>query len=194
GLMVPGQESQVSWTKFFKDLRSRGLGTPEIVISDAHEGLKKAIQGEFVGPSWQRCAVHFLKNIIDVMRKDASAERHALALIFKATNTLNAKKCKVDIEDVVSGNPKIAKAVLKLDAGFDDAMQYLVVPELHQKHIRTTNSLERVNEEVRRRENVIRIFPNMESAVRLIGAVLMDEHENMLGKRNRFLSQPPKKQ
>lgn len=194
GFMVSGQESEVSWAKFFKDLRARGLGTPEIVISDAHEGLKKAIKGEFLGASWQRCTVHFLKNIIDVMPKDSSAERHALKLIFKATNPLNAKKYKAEFEALVSGNPKFDKAVLKLDAGFDDAMQYLVVPELHQKHIRTTNSLERVNEEVRRRENVIRIFPNVASAVRLVGAVLMDEHENMLARRNRFLSEPPKKQ
>lgn len=194
GFMVSGEESEVSWAQFFGDLRARGLGQPEIIISDAHSGLKKAIKKKFLGSSWQRCTVHFLKNIIDVMPKNSSDERNALKLIFKATNPVNAQKYKADFEALVSGNLKFDKAVLKLDEGFDDAMQYLVVPELHQKHIRTTNSLERVNEEVRRRENVIRIFPNVESAVRLVGAVLMDEHENMLARRSRFLSEPPKKQ
>lgn len=193
GFMVSGAESEDSWTQFFQDLRARGLGQPKIIISDAHSGLKKAIKQEFLGSAWQRCTVHFIKNIIDVMPKDSSAERHALKLVFKATNPMNAKKYKADFEALVSDNPKFDTAVLKLDEGFDDAMQYLVVPELHQKHIRTTNSLERVNEEVRRREHVIRIFPNVASAVRLIGAVLMDEHENMLARRSRFLSEPPKK-
>lgn len=193
GFMVSGNESEDSWTEFFKHLRARGLGQPEIIISDAHSGLKKAIKHEFIGTSWQRCTVHFIKNIIDVMPKHSDDERTALKLIFKAMNPMNAQKYKADFEALVEGNPKFDNALNKLDEGFDDAMQYLLVPELHQKHIRTTNSLERVNQEVRRREQVIRIFPNMNSAYRLIGAVLMDEHENMLTRRNQFLSEPPKK-
>ena len=128
------------------------------------------------------------------MPKNSSYERNTLKLIFKTTNPMNAKKYRTDFEALVSGNLKFDETLLNLDERFNDATQYLIVPNRHQKHIRTTNSLERVNEDVHRRGNVIRIFPNVESAVRLIGTVLMDEHENMLGRRNRFLSEPPKKQ
>ena len=193
GFMVSGEESESSWRQFFQDLRARGLGTPKIIISDAHEGLKKAIKTEFIGASWQRCTVHLMKNIIDVMPKDSKRERHALKIIFRATDPVSARKYKADFEELVGDNPKYEKALLRLDNGFDDAMQYLVAPEIHHKHLRTTNSLERVNQEIRRRERVIRIFPDSESAVRLVGSVLIDEHEKMMASRSRFLSDTSEK-
>lgn len=188
GFMVADVESLETWVTFFQNLKARGLTTPKMIISDAHKGLKAAIRQEFLNTKWQRCTAHFLRNITSKMpRKNSVAEREALKRIFQAHTIQHAKEHRDAFYQLVEGNPKYTAAVKTLDEGFDDAIQYITEPETYHKSLKSTNSLERVNREIRRRERVIGIFPNMASAERLIGAVLMDMHELFQNSSRRLL-------
>ena len=179
GLSVDHVESYESWCRFFQNLKSRGLQSPKLVISDAHQGLQKAIQREFVGTVWQRCNVHFKRNIITKLpKKDSSDFRLMIKRIFDAITIEDMRKFKDELMDKYGNEPKFEKALSVLDEGFEDTVQYMSFPEKIRVNIRSTNSLERLNQEVRRREKVIRIFPNTQSAFRLVGAVLMHYQEN----------------
>lgn len=182
GLSVDHNESYESWSSFLEQLISRGIQSPKLVISDAHEGLKKAIQKKFVGTSWQRCTVHFKRNIITKLPKKESAEAISLLkTIFEAEDIESARRLKDLFFERYGEDPKFEKAAKTLDEGFEDAIQYMDMPLKHRKFIRSTNSLERLNQEIRRREQVIRIFPNTQSAYRLIGAVVMTYAEKNRG-------------
>ena len=174
GIKVDHNESYESWTAFFQYLISRGLSSPKLVVSDAHEGLRKAIQKEFIGTSWQRCNVHFKRNIITKLPKKESAEAISLLkAIFLAEEMDTVRELKRLFFEKYSENKSFEKALKTLDEGFEDSIQYMNFPLHHRKFIRSTNSVERLNQEIRRREQIIRIFPNTQSAFRLIGAVLM---------------------
>lgn len=190
GFKVAGAESTENWKAFFKELRARGLKTPKMIISDAHEGIKNSVKQVFVGASWQRCTVHFLRNILDVFpKKDTVKARRLLKNIFRSSTFQEAKESKEAFEAFVEDNPKYEKALEKLDNGFMDSIQYVNEPEAYHISLRTTNVLERLNREVRRREKAISIFPNIASAVRLIGALLLDTHEKWLDSRTPFLKE-----
>lgn len=183
GLMVDHAESFDSWTRFFQYLKSRGIQSPKLVISDAHGGLKKAIGREFIGTSWQRCNVHFKRNIFNALpKKDAAEIGILIKRIFEAVTINDMRVFKSELMNQYADEPRYKKALDILEDGFEDTIQYMVHPEPIRKHIRSTNSLERLNQEVRRREKVIRIFPNTQSAFRLIGSVLM-EYEKTFSKR-----------
>lgn len=183
GLMVDHAESFDGWSRFFQYLKSRGIQSPKLVVSDAHGGLKKAIEREFIGTSWQRCNVHFKRNIFNALPKKDSAEiRTMIKRIFEAITIDDMRAFKSELIHRYGEEPRFKKALEILEDGFEDTIQYMIHPEPIRKHIRSTNSLERLNQEVRRRENVIRIFPNTQSAFRLIGAVLM-EYEKTFNKR-----------
>lgn len=180
GLKISQAESKKNWSDFFDYLISRGLKSPRIVISDAHQGLRAAIEEKFVGSTWQRCTVHFIKNIIDAMpKKDSEDARNLAKSIFRSPNSKIARELKEEFIKTYADNGKYQKAIERLDDGFEDAIQFFAEPENAHKHIKTTNVLERINSEVRRRERVIRIFPNQQSAFRLIGSVLMDYEETL---------------
>lgn len=184
GLSVDHAESFDSWSRFFQHLKSRGLQSPKLVISDAHQGLQKAIQREFIGTSWQRCNVHFKRNIIEKLpKKDSSEIRIMIKRVFEAITIEDVRKFKDELMNQFSHDPKYQKALSIFDEGFEDTIQYMNYPEEIRCHIRSTNSLERLNQEVRRRERVIRIFPNTQSAFRLVGAVLMHYQETIYSKK-----------
>lgn len=184
GLKVDHSESFEAWQRFFQYLQSRGLQSPKLIISDAHKGLKKAIAEEFIGTSWQRCTVHFKRNIFtNLPKKDMDEVKLGLKRIFEAVKVEDARKFKVEFLQSFGENPKLEKAIETLEDGFEDAIQYLNQPTKYHPFIHSTNSLERLNQEVRRREKVIRIFPNNQSAFRLIGAVLMDIAEEQANKK-----------
>ncbi|MEW9125244.1 MAG: IS256 family transposase [Thermotaleaceae bacterium] len=179
GLSVDHAEDFESWSRFFQQLKSRGLQSPKLVISDAHLGLQKAIQRDFIGTSWQRCSVHFKRNIIGKLpKKDSTEIRTMIKRVFEAVTVDDIRRFKNELMNQFGDEAKYAKALETLDEGFEDAIQYLNFPEKVHPHIRSTNSLERLNQEVRRREKVIRIFPNTQSAFRLVGAVLMQYQED----------------
>ncbi|MCM3574557.1 transposase, partial [Mesobacillus subterraneus] len=158
------------------------------IISDAHQGLQKAIQREFIGAAWQRCNVHFKRNIIDKLPKKDSAEiRMMIKRVFEAITIDDVRRFKDELMNRFSNEARFGKALAILDEGFEDTIQYMNFPENIRIHIRSTNSLERLNQEVRRRERVIRIFPNSQSAYRLVGAVLMHYHVSDYTKRKSLM-------
>lgn len=180
GLKIGHVESQESWREFFESMKSRGLQSPKLVISDAHAGLKASIPKAFIGTSWQRCSVHMLRNMTQTMpKKDSQEARHLLKSIFHAPNLSEARKLKDQFISNYGDQKPYSKAASILEEGFDDATQFFSQPDSYHKSLRTTNVLERLNSEVRRRERVIRTFPNQQSAFRLIGAVLMNIEEKL---------------
>lgn len=188
GFKIDHIESYEAWQGFFQDLKSRGLQSPKLIISDAHAGLKKAVAREFIGTSWQRCTVHFKRNIINTLpKKDSRQVMFDLRKIHRVATVEDARKHKEEFIERYAENKKMHKAVEILEEGFEDTIQFLNEPEEYQKHLLSTNSLERLNQEIRRRERVIRIFPNTQSAFRLIGAVLM-ENENLQLNKKVYLS------
>lgn len=179
GLKVCDSENFEAWREFFQSLKARGLRSPKLIVSDAHEGLKKAIQTEFLGTSWQRCLVHFKRNLLaTVAHKDKKELAMAIKRIFAVVKPEDAREQKNLFVDRCLAEGRFEKAVEILEDGFDDVIQHLNEPEETHPFIRSTNHLERLNSEVRRRERVVRIFPHEQSAFRLIGAVLMDYEED----------------
>jgi transposase-like protein len=179
GMHVGSQESTYEWTAFFNTLKSRGLKTPELLISDAHEGLKSATATCLTGGGWQRCTAHFLRNITSKMPRKGSEEARAMVkAVFKADDLEGARaRCKTFYQTFgqTKGYTEAAKC---LEDGFDEATQFYANAKAEtRKRIKSTNVLERLNSEIKRRTRVIRIFPNDQSALRLIGAVLMDYEE-----------------
>ncbi|MEK4201301.1 IS256 family transposase [Cytobacillus sp. FSL K6-0265] len=184
GLQVDHVENYDSWSRFFQQLKSRGLQSPKLVISDAHQGLQKAILREFIGTSWQRCNVHFKRNIIEKLpKKDSGEIRTMVKRIFEAVTIEDMRNFKEELMNQFGENPKFTNALKILDEGFEDTIQYMEHSQALWPHIRSTNSLERLNQEVRRRERVIRIFPNTQSAFRLVGAVLLHYQQTVYSKR-----------
>lgn len=138
--------------------------------------LVKAIRQHFQGVTWQRCQTHFIKNILNVTPKSLKSEvKIRVRSIFEAPNIQAARTLLQQTIDAFQ--EKAPKAMSTLDNGFDDATAVLMLPAAYQKKTRTTNAVERLNAEIRRRERVIRIFPNRESVIRLIGTLLMDQDE-----------------
>lgn len=175
GFKVSVSESSAAWKEFFNELLSRGLTLPEMVISDAHEGLRKAINETFVGTGWQRCLFHFIRNIFTKLpKKGAESFRRKVRAIFKEDTLKGAKQKLEALQDEYSPIEKYEKALETLEDGFDEVTQYYQFKPLLHQFIRTTNRVENINMQIRRREKVIRIFPNSDSAFRLIGAILMD--------------------
>jgi len=189
GFQIGNSESESSWTEFFTSLKDRGLSGVDIVTSDDHRGLVNAVQACFQGVAWQRCQTHFTKNILDKCPKSLQANLKArLRTVFEASDTETARQFARGIHEEYAD--KAGRAVETLDQGLEDAVAVLVLPEYYRRRLRTTNSVERLNEEIRRRERVIRIFPNPESATRMIGAVLMERHEDWCEGRRYFDMEP----
>lgn len=176
GLQMGDSESEASWTALFTWLKRRGLHGVDLVVSDDHGGLVKAVQVQFQGASWQRCQTHLARNIGDAAPKLLHEEIHArLHAIFAAPDLPTARTLlERFIHDFAERAPK---AVHVLEQGFDDATAVLALPAAYRQRLRTNNGVERLNEEIRRRERVIRIFPNRDSAIRLIGALLLELDE-----------------
>lgn len=170
-------EKTSTWKDFFESLKSRGLRGVDIVISDAHAGLIDAIRECFSGASWQRCQVHFTRNIIDKCpKKYAAGLASELRDMFNAVTIDEARKLRDSISDEYSDIA--ADAMDVLNEGFEDCMTIMALPSKYRIALRTSNIIERENRELRRRERVIQIFPNTESIIRLMGAVLFDDHND----------------
>jgi len=182
GLQVADTESESSWGAYFLWLKERGLHGVELVTSDHHSGLIRAVKQHFQGASWQRCQTHLMKNIRDAAPKPLQAEVvNRVRSIFDAPNMEQARECLIRTLEVCQ--EKAPKAMEILEQGFEDALAVLVFPEQYRIRLRTTNGMERLNREIRRRENVIQIFPNQASVTRLLGAMLLEENEKWMRKR-----------
>jgi putative transposase len=183
GFHIDDSESEASWSEFFDRLKQRGLSGVDLIVSDCHGGLVRAIRTHFQGVLWQRCQTHFLRNILDATPKSLQRELHArLQSLLHADKIENARPLLQSV--LADFTKKAPKAMNVLEEGFEAAVAVMVLPEAYHQRLRTTNSVERLNEEIRRRERVIRIFPNPESAHRLLGTLLMEHSDKWLsGKR-----------
>ena len=176
GLQLGDSESERSWSEFFAWLKGRGLHGVDLVVSDHHGGLVNAVRLQFQGATWQRCQMHLSANILDATPKALHDEVHMrLRAIFEAPDEATARLLLARF--VADYSQTAPNAVATVERGFDDATAILALPVTYRKRLRTTNGQERLNEEIRRRERVIRIFPNRESAMRLLGALLMEQDE-----------------
>lgn len=176
GVRIGDTESYATWDETFRWLIERGLKGVHYVISDDHGGLTKAVAKHFQNASWQRCQVHLMRNVLGSCSSRVRAEVAAAAkLVFNAPDRDEAKRRLVEFS--ARFEKTATKSVACLQAGFEDAMTVLELPEKYRKRLRSTNMQERLNEEIRRRERVIRIFPNDASALRLIGALLAEHNE-----------------
>lgn len=185
GLMIGDSESEVSWSEFFKSLKKRGLSGVDLVVSDDHGGLVNAVRRHFQGVSWQRCQVHFKRNVLDGCPKRYHDDlRTQLRLLFDAPDMARARRILDEILEAYAD--KAPKAMTCLEDGFEDAMAVMALPKTYRRRLRSTNGIERLNREVRRRERVIGIFPNASSATRLLGALLMEQDEEWSTGRRYF--------
>jgi transposase-like protein len=176
GLAVGDSESASNWGEFVKGLKARGLSGVQWVVSDDHEGLKAAVVRHLQGASWQRCQVHLMRNVLGHTPHKHKAEvAEACKLVLYSRSKAEARTQLQAFVERFEG--KAAKAVECLERGFEEATAVLAMPEKYRKRLRSTNMQERLNEEVRRRERVIRIFPSEQSALRLIGALLAETNE-----------------
>jgi putative transposase len=185
GFQVANTESKFSWGELFSSLKERGLEDVHLITSDDHKGLVIAARRHFQGASWQRCQTHFSRNMLDHTPKALQPEiKEDLRQLYEAVNLDSARKVRDQIIDKYE--TKAPKAVELLDEAFDDITAVLTVPLKYRKRLRTTNGVERLNQEIRRRERVIRIFPNEESVIRLMGALLMEQDEKWQAGRKYF--------
>lgn len=177
GVDVVESESTDSWTTFLRGLIDRGLHGVKLVVSDAHAGLKAAIASVLSGSSWQRCKVHFMRNIIaHVPLKQKAAVGSDLSSIFAQPTRELAERRAADV--AVTHRRTSARAMQILDDGIFEALNYLAFPRPHWRKLASTNPIEHLNRDIRRRTKLVGIFPNITSALRLITLVLAEQTED----------------
>jgi transposase-like protein len=174
GVYQANTESETSWTEVFRDLARRGLSGVRLVVSDDHEGLVAAIRRCFQGVLWQRCQKHYQDNVLAlVSRKDRERLRQALRTVFDAASREHAARRLAEV--VAEWRERYPAVSDKLESETEDTLAFYRFPADHWLRIRTTNMLERYNEELRRRTKVIRVFPNAAASLRLITAHAMEQ-------------------
>ncbi len=177
---VADTESEATYQELFRSLKARGLTGVELVVSDDHEGLKAAVARHFQGASWQRCQVHYSRNLLGMV---GAKKRKELAADLRGVFAAPDRRSALELASCVAekwrgcGHEKIA---CHLEEHIEECLACLSFPESHRRRIRTTNSLERFNQELKRRTRVVRIFPNRESCLRLVSAMAVEQSEEWL--------------
>lgn len=176
---MANRESQSSWKEFLLRLKERGLSGVEFVVSDDHAGLKKAIFEVLTEAAWQRCYVHFLRNALDYLPRKADDDcLQELRWIYDRRDIQEANR---DLAAwITKWQGKYPKLVDWVESNITETLTFYRLPRAHHKHMKSTNMLERLNEEIKRRTHVVRIFPNTESCLRLIRALCVETHESWL--------------
>jgi putative transposase len=188
GVDVGDSEDEVFWTAFLRGLKDRGLGGVRLVISDAHAGLKASIPRVFTGAGWQRCKVHLMRNLLGTV---PSASKDMVAATVRTVFAQpDATATRAQLHEVVRVlEAKFPKAAELLANAEGDVTAYASFPRAHWRKIASTNPLERVNKEIKRRSNVVGIFPDDASVIRLVGAVLLEQHDDWAVAERRYLSE-----
>jgi putative transposase len=188
GFAVGDSEDGAFWTAFLRSLKARGLGGVQLVISDAHTGLKQAINAVLLGAAWQRCRVHFLRNVLAQVPK-GSAEMVAAAIrtIF-AQPKADMVRDQLEVIAGMLGRQSVKVETMLREAA-EDLLAFTGFPPGHWRKIWSTNPLERLNKEIKRRTDVVGVFPNPEALLRLAGAVLVEAHDEWQTGDRRYLSE-----
>ena len=188
GCSVGDSETEEFWTEFLRDLRGRGLGGVQLVISDAHSGLVAAVGAVLQGAAWQRCRVHFMRNVLTkVPKADADMVATWIRTIF-TMGTPKAVRAQLDhvADTLATSHPRVAEMLREAKA---DLTAFSDFPLAHWRKIWSTNPLERLNKEVKRRTDVVGIFPNTDALLRLSACVLIEAHDEWQDTDRRYLSE-----
>ncbi|WP_244285249.1 IS256 family transposase [Cryobacterium shii] len=193
GFDVGDSENEVFWTEFLRSLKARGLDGVKLVISDAHTGLKKAISTVFQGAAWQRCRVHFMRNVLSIVPR--ASQDMVAAVIRTIFAQPDAKHVQAQFDEVARmlerTHPKVAKMLHDARA---DILAFCGFPPKHWRQIWSTNPIERLNKEIKRRTDVVGVFPNPAALLRLAGAVLVEQHDEWEAGARRYLSEDSMRQ
>jgi len=182
GVRIGDSESEAFWKETFDWLKERGLNGVRFVVSDEHAGLVKAVRRSFIGAIWQRCQVHFMRNILGHIGRRVREElAEDLKPIFRTETVGQARELAQAF--IEKWEAKAPRATACLEEGLEDALAVMALPAKYRRRLRTTNMQERLIQEIRRRERVIRIFPNEDSALRLFAAMLAETHEAWLTRK-----------
>lgn len=192
GFAIGASEEAAFWVEFVRTLVRRGLRGVGLVISDAHEGLKAAVTQVLAGSSWQRCRVHFMRNVLaHITRADRPMVAAALRTIFAQPDRTSAGQQLTLVAETMA--PRWPKAAELLRRAEQDVLAYMAFPSEHWTRIYSTNPLERLNKEIKRRTNVVGVFPDIPSVERLVGAILMDIHDEWQVSRRYFSQESMRK-
>ena len=185
GVDVGPSEDGAFWLRFLRSLVSRGLQGVQLVTSDAHEGLKGAIAAVLQGASWQRCRTHFMRNVLCLVPKGTQQMVAAtIRTVFVQPDSTSAREQWRRVADQV--RPRFPRVAQLLDAAEEEVLAYLAFPQEHWRQIWSNNPQERLNKEVKRRTDVVGIFPNDRAVIRLVGAVLAEYHDEWQVARRYF--------
>ena len=188
GVDIGAAETEAFWKAFLRSLCRRGLEKVRLVISDAHEGLKKAICAVFADAAWQRCRVHFTRNALgQVPKQYQQLVAASIRQIFLQPDYDAALEQLREMSDKLA--PKFPKVAEMLDEAQEDLLAYSAYPTEHHSKIWSTNPIERLNKELKRRTKTVGLFPNESSALRLLSAVLLDQNEQWTDEDKRYMSQ-----
>lgn len=186
GMEVGTSEAEPIWTEFLRRLTRRGLRGVKLVVSDAHEGIKAAVS-KVLNATWQRCRVHFMRNVLAHAGK--SGRRVVSAFIATAFAQETSEAASAQWRSVADQiRPKVPKLAMIMDDAEDDVLAYMTFPKEHRAKLHSTNPIERLNGEIKRRTEVVGIFPNDEAIVRLVGALLMEANDEWTVQRGRYLT------
>ena len=179
GVELANRESTSSWKAFLSGLKSRGLHGVEFVVSDDHAGLKRAVSELLGEAAWQRCYVHFLRNALDYLPRKADDDcMQELRWLY---DQRNLKEATADLQGWLKRwEERYPKLTDWVESNIDETLTFYRLPRQHHKHMKCTNMLERLNEEIKRRTRVVRIFPNPASCLRLVRALCAEVHEAWL--------------
>ena len=182
GAWIFDSESEASWGAVFRELKERGLQGVSYVVSDDHAGMVRAIERHFQGAIWQRCQVHFLRNALALCSQQQRPLVVRLMKTITEAATREAAKTALGtaIAELETKAPKVARL---LEQHGEEMLAVYALPEAHQKRMRTTNMLERQNQELKRRTRVVRIFPNEQSLLRLVAALLMETNQEWMERK-----------
>ncbi len=186
GLEVGPSEAEPIWTEFLRKLTRRGLKGVKLVISDAHEGLKGAVT-KVLSATWQRCRVHFMRNVLAHAGKSGRRVVSAFIATAFAQDTPEAAKAQWrSVADQI--RPKVPKLAKIMDEAEQDVLAYMTFPKEHRAKLHSTNPIERLNGEIKRRTDVVGIFPNDAAIIRLVGALLIEHNDEWAVQRARYMS------
>ena len=179
GVDLANRETRTSWRGFLMGLRERGLRGVEYVVTDNHDGLRQALREVLPHVAWQRCYVHFLRNALDYLPR--KADHDCLQELRWLYDRRSIKEARQDLAAwLQKWSSKYPKLCDWVEENIEETWTFYRLPLQHHKHMKSTNMLERLNEEIRRRTRVVRIFPNAESCLRLVRALAVETHENWI--------------